>query len=200
MLNRIMGTVLALSIMVSVSSFSVGAAGSKGDHTFYMETTEGVGSISVYEDGSRDVLVATEADGTTTTLVRDNTNGAISIDGRIVGYVIPQETWNTISMAASGSNWKPSSGEPTEYTIPIGGLGEFAITALLMLYGVHDIPAGMVAQIVTSGVETLYYRVSFEFNYVDYSPKVGIRQKNEFFYGGGFTGEPDFTFTTTTIR
>lgn len=91
MLKRIMGTVLALSIVASVSSFSVGAAVSEGDQTLYMETTEGVGSISVYEDGSKDIFVATEVDGTITTIVRDNANGAISIDGQVVGYVIRQE-------------------------------------------------------------------------------------------------------------
>ena len=139
---------LALSVMVSVSSFSVGAVVSEEGQTFCGETTKGVGSISVYEDGSKDIFVATEVDGTITTIVRDNANGAISIDGQVVGYVIRQEVRNQIPMAASEDNWKPSLSDPTEYTIPIADLGEFAIHALLLAYGIHDIPAGLIAQII----------------------------------------------------
>ena len=186
-----------LSTLGLFSAVSAAAGDFPENNTIYIETSEGIGSIYSYQQGKEKFYLATEPDGSTTIIVLNTETGAISVDGEIISYQLDAVAIPSM-FANAKDNWGPE--RTTDYTIPLDGMSEIAITAVLMAYGVHDIPAGMVAALVSQQIPVLYYRVKLRYNYVDYSPKVGIRQTDQFFWHGGFTAVPDAERTVTYVK
>lgn len=184
-MKRIISTVLVLSMLLVSSVVSAGAVSAQTSdpelrfdgHTEYVVVDDKSVSYNSYAVGTSRFVLVTE-DGLSTLIEFDDTSGAIYVDGRnIVSHM------DTVNGIALQDNWGPERSEVTKTDIV--GLSVSVVAALIVGYYSGWNGAAMdIAQIVVSeGIPALYFKTITQYNYVDYSPKVGYRLTEELHKG-----------------
>ena len=200
-MKKIVSILLVVSMMISMSTTAFAAA----RESFLEKSldTYQIQSVSNYEIGLqtngaiRSMVVFDRNLGTVDVVSIDDETGIITIND---DTLIPVEIWPQAGISSyAEDNW--TDPQTTVTSLALGAYTAGAIVGFLSLkYGVPSDTAAYIAGLVLGAGGFLYVKSVTQFNYVDYSPKVGYRLTESLHLTDEADGKSLFVRTMTGTR
>lgn len=200
-MKKVISSFLVLSMLMSVLVIPTSAINRKEklslDFNDRRETVTIAGAnIEFYsyvsESGQR--IVEVSENGRTDIIEFDDVTGHVYVNGHRITETIDVSLH---SMTATADNWGPERSEVRK--MDIEGLAISLVAAVIVGYfsGWNGYAMDLAQTIVEAGISMLYFKTITQFNYVDYSPKVGYRLTEEL-HSGVACDETTLLFRRTT--
>lgn len=184
-MKRSLSFIIAFVLFISLS-FSPSAAMEKNNFISNK-------NFNIIYSSNNNIRTATiyESDGNVNILQINDITGEVTYNGKPFEEHIIYENKN-ISLMSNGNNWT----NPTTSIFSLSFVG-FSIATIIgylnLKYGIPNANAAYIASVVSGAGGFLYVKSVVQFNYVDYSPKVGYRLTETFHIRSDASDGPLYT-------